>query len=340
LVVHQLAEGLVARGHQVTLIATADSSTRARLVHHGQPARWPPSPLAELEHAALAIQHLTGEAAGEIDVVHVHTPSMVALSCLMEVPVVYTVHHGPDPALAAMYQRNPHVDFIAISHRQRTLLPRLPRCEVVHHGLDPADYPAGRGQGPLVFLGRFSEEKGVHLALDVAWANGWPIRLAGRVHEQDRAYFNAEVAPRLRRAGPQAEMVGEANHRTKLALLGEATALLCPVQWEEPFGLAYLEAMLVGTPVVALARGSLPELVTPGVTGFLCRDAAEMIDVVGDAGRLDRQACRRAAVRDFHVEQMLRRYELVYRRAMAAARGRHAAKAPMLEGLRASGELS
>jgi glycosyltransferase involved in cell wall biosynthesis len=216
---------------------------------------------------------------------------------------------------------------VAISARQRDLVPEAEGAAVIHHGLSPGRCPFGDGGGGYaLFLGRFARDKGVHLALDVARAAGVSLKLGGRPHWCDHSYYQDEVLPRL----GGAELVGEVGGAVKERLLGEAAALLFPIHWEEPFGLVMIEAMLAGTPVLALPRGSVPEVVEDGVTGFICRDEDEM------AGRLrqvvrrgfDRRRCRARALQRWSACRMVREYLTLYRslHAWESADARSAAR--------------
>jgi glycosyltransferase involved in cell wall biosynthesis len=314
LIVAELAAGLAARGHDVTLFATGDSRPHAR-VHLRSlfpRAMWPPEPYVELAHAAFAVENVLGDRRG-FDVVHAHVPSVLAFDRLADVPIVYTVHHELDPRLSALYTRA-RASLVAISARQRELCRELARAAVVHHGLTPARYPLGRGDGRYaVFLGRLSREKGPHHAIDATARAGVALRIGGLPHWRDEAYYAREVAPRLARAS-HVTLAGEIGGHDKARLLGDACALLFPIEWEEPFGLVMIEAMLCGTPVLAFDHGSVREVVDDGVTGFVCdgaRDLAARLRAVTRGG-FDRHACRERARARFSAERMVNDYERLY----------------------------
>lgn len=316
LVVHELARGLVAAGHQVTLFATGDS--------HGPDVRyvyphavWPPDPQAELRHCAAAARAIARE---PFDVVHAHAPALLPLASALGAPLVYTLHHARDERLTAAYVAHPEVDFVAISGRQAQLHPEL-ACQIVHHGLDPARYPAGRGErDDAVFLGRLVPCKAPDVAVAAARRAGIPIRLAGAVHAGDATpAWQAALGAALARPGVL--HLGTVAGDRKLELLAGARALLMPLRWEEPFGLVMIEAMLCGTPVLAFPRGAAPEVVEEGVTGFLVDGEEEMAAVLAGLGRFDREACRRRAQARFSARRMVRDYEQLYRRAAAARHG-------------------
>ena len=314
LIVAELVTGLAAAGHEVTLFATGDSragetvSVRARF----ERPRWPPEPYAELDHASFAIEEVLADARG-YDVVHAHVPSALPFARLLEAPMIYTVHHddGEEYArLQSLYARC-HAHFVAISGRQRALMPELATARVIHHGLDAACHRFGAGDGGYcAFLGRFAEQKGPHVAIDAARAARVPIRLAGAPHWRDHDYFEREIGARLCKPGVTA--VGEIGGRDKRDFLAGACALLFPIDWEEPFGLVMIEAMLSGTPVLAFARGSVPEIVEDGVTGFICRDADDMAARLAAIGSFDRAACRRRALERWTSARMVREYVALY----------------------------
>jgi glycosyltransferase involved in cell wall biosynthesis len=282
---------------------------------------WPPEPYSELAHAAWSMERVIADDRS-YDVVHAHVPSALAFARMSSVPMVYTLHHDRNSALERYYQRFGHVSAVAISRRQREQHPNFTTVEVVHHGLDPARYPIGPGGPSVAFLGRIARDKGPHTAIDAARAAGLPIQLAGRPHWDDGDYFDAEIAPRLKL--PQVSYLGEVGHVAKCKLLGEARALLFPIDWEEPFGLVLVEAMLCGTPVVAFNRGSVSEIINPGITGFFARDVADMAQLLhGPVGQIDRGRCRDHAAARFGRDRMVRDYVRTYERArMRQAEGK------------------
>ncbi len=321
LVVAELARTLSRRGHEVTVFATRDSTPEAALRGHFDAAVWPPDGLAELRHAAYAWRSLGAEDP-PFDVVHAHQAQAVAFSVVSPTPTVLTLHHERVDNLVSYYTDFPDVTYVAISRRQAALVPEMHVPHVVHHGLDVERYEAGHGAGGwLAYVGRLAPEKGPHTAIDVASSTGMPLRMAGQPHWPDREFFEREVKPRLACTRDLVRWHGEAFFGPKSELLGGARATLCPVAWEEPFGLVMIESMLVGTPVIAFARGAAPEVIEEGVTGFLVRDREEMIARTRQIGAIDRARCRARARERFNSDRMARDYERVYAQAIATQTG-------------------
>lgn len=317
--VAELAKGLHRLGHQVTVFATGDSCPAGALSYHFSRPVWPPNDFAELRHAGQAFREIA-QANAPFDVVHVNHAVALPFQPFLSLPMVLTVHHERVNDLVDHYRTYPDVSYIAISRRQAELSPELTFRRVIHHGLDPDNYPEGDGAGGYVaYLGRFAPEKGTHLAIDAACAAGVTVRLGGNAHSVATAYFESEVKPRLERAGERAVWCGELSHEPKVEHLRHARALLVPLQWEEPFGLVMIEAMLVGTPVIAFARGSAPEIVEEGVTGYLVRDVAEMAERIRQVDRIDRKRCRERARERWSTLRMAREYAELYE-SLARAR--------------------
>lgn len=315
LIVYELAEGLVARGHEVTVVATGDSRTTAHLEALYPEAQWPPGFLAEVNHVSWAFSRIAGRG---YDVVHCHSASALAIARLIpELPVVYTLHHVRDERLSELYRYFPQVWYVAISNRQRELEIELPRIEVIHHGVDHARYlgPSIPDDG-VCFVGRLSEVKGPHIAIDVAEAAGVEIRVAGSIHkdDDDPNFAAREILPRLER--PHVRYLGPIGMEAKRALFSSSKATLVPLNWEEPFGIVMIEAMLCGCPVIAFPRGSAPELIEEGVTGFLVPDARAMAELIRSGlDGFDRERCRARAIERFDRSAMVVAHEELYRRA-------------------------
>jgi glycosyltransferase involved in cell wall biosynthesis len=327
LVVYELVEGLLDRGHDVTLFAPGSSRTRARLHALYPSPQWPPDPATDLNHVSWAMAQV---ARGKYDVVHTHSSAALAFGRLLpHLPMVYTLHHVREAELSAYYQYFREVEFVAISHDQCARESGVDRCTVIHHGLDSAQYRwTDRPEPYVCFVGRLAREKGPHTAIEAAALAGVPLRMAGDVHPQDREYFQSMVEPRL--AAPGVTFLGPVGPAQKIPLLRNARALVAPIEWNEPFGLILIEAMLSGCPVVAFARGSVPELVQQGLTGFTAASLEEMAQLIrpgGPVDRLDRRRIRVLAARRFSRERMVAEYERVY--GLAAAKRLGASPRPI-----------
>jgi glycosyltransferase involved in cell wall biosynthesis len=316
LVVHALSWALARAGHDVTVFATADSDVPNRWALLERPL-WPPDPYVELAHCRAAAREI---AAGGFDVVHAHSPAMLAFADELGAPLVYTLHHAKTPALEAYYALAPGALHVAISRRQAELASPRPAA-VVHHGLDPALYPdVGPGGAGALSIGRLSWVKGPELAIEAARLAGVPITVVGSPHSGDDCpdrWPEDVLAPAL--ASPHVLHLPSADLATKRRLLAASRALLLPLRWEEPFGLVIIEAMLAGCPVIAFPLGASPELVEEG-SGFLVPDVDEMARALRRAERLDRAAIQARARERFSAAHMASRYVAVYRSAIARRR--------------------
>lgn len=314
LVVSELVKGLTLRGHEVVLFATGDSRAPCAVTSLFDEPIWPPDPYTELAHASWAAARIA-ETTTPFDLVHAHSPAFLPFSRFLEgVPVVYTLHHDRSEIQSRFYRTMERdIEYVAISERQKALQREMDRCHVIHHGLDPALYPAGPGKGGyLAFLGRLSYVKGPDVAIEVAALTGKEIRLGGGHHEVDGDFYNEVVVPMA--SSPHVRLVGELSHEPKVQFLGEAEALLFPIRWEEPFGLVMIEAMLCGTPVVAFAGGAVSEVVEEGLTGFLAKDRDDMARIVRDeVPKIDRGRIRERALERFSCDRMVDKHVDLYR---------------------------
>jgi glycosyltransferase involved in cell wall biosynthesis len=322
-VVSYLTEALVARGHDVTLFASGDSLTDARLVACCPRAlRLDESVADNLAHHIVQLDRVFREV-DRFDVLHFHVDYLhYPLSRLTGVPQVTTLHGRLDLAdLQPVYRTFASMPVVSISDAQREPLPRANWQGTVHHGLPSDLYRFQPERGTyLAFIGRMSPEKRADRAIEIARRAGYPIKLAAKVDRVDREYFDARIRPLL--DGPNVEYVGEIGEKEKESFLGNAAALVFPIDWCEPFGLVMIEALACGTPVIAWRRGSVAEVITHGVNGFMVESLADAVEAVGRLDTISRRACRESFDLRFTSDRMTADYEAIYASLARGGRGR------------------
>ena len=312
-VVSYVTEELVRRGHDVTLFAAGDAQTTARL-HAACPQALRLAGKQELG-GFLQLPMLSDvyENAEDFDVIHSHIDYWsFPFARLSKTPSVSTMHGRLDlEDLKPIYARYRTVPLVSISDGQRTPVPFMNWVSTIHHGLprDLLTYSKGPGKY-LAFLGRISPEKRPDLAIDIARKAGIPIKLAAKVDVVDRAYFDQVIKPRL--SPPDVEYIGEINESQKNEFLGNALALMFTIDWPEPFGLAMIEALACGTPVIARPCGSVPEILRNGVSGIIAADFDTLVQAVRNIDRVSRADCRREFEMRFTADVMAEQYEHVF----------------------------
>jgi glycosyltransferase involved in cell wall biosynthesis len=343
-VVSHLTDELVRLGHDVTLFASSDSVTTAPLVaacpkglrldpHCREPLAW---------HLAM-VERVAREAHG-FDIVHFHTDQIhLPVARRMSTPHVTTVHGRLDvPELTSLYREFSDLPLISISDAQRVPVAHADWVATVHHGLPPHVFEFRPGSGGyLAFLGRISPEKRVDRAIAIATTLNWRLKIAAKVDTSDVEYFERDIRPLLDH--PLVEFVGEIGDAQKNDFLGDARALLFPIDWREPFGLVMIEALACGTPVVAFNGGSVPEVIEHGRTGFIVDTLDAAVEVTARIDTLDRRACRETFERRFTIRRMAEQYvasyaRLVERRKTFAAASRTWSRPPLRPALGRDGE--
>jgi glycosyltransferase involved in cell wall biosynthesis len=318
-VVAYLCNALVDLGHDVTLFASAEARTHARQVPvRDQAIRLDDVPLKSDLAAHLAMLYEVRRRCRQFDVLHFHVDMLHFPMFEQHAHKTVTTLHGRLDLkdLPNVYARWPQFGLVSISNAQRRPLPAAGWLETVAHGVPPELFrfqPRGSG-GYLAFLGRISPEKRPELAIRLARTAGIPLKIAAKVDAVDVHYFEHEVKPLLR--DPLVEFVGEIGDEHKSDFLGGATALLFPINWPEPFGLAMIEAMACGTPVIAWNRGAVPEVIEAGVSGFVVNSEAEALEAIARAPQLDRRGVRAAFERSFTTTVMANAYLNVYERLL------------------------
>jgi glycosyltransferase involved in cell wall biosynthesis len=323
-VVHNLTEALVKLGHDVTLFASGDSKSSAKLVSgidraiHFNP---------EVEAAAYHSAHLTDvyRQGDQFDVIHSHMDYLTLPFVEMtKTPTVLTLHGRLDqPEFARVFRTYPNANYVSISDSQRRDIPDLNWVATVHHGVDVASFKFYPKRGDyLCFVGRFSPEKRAHVAIEIAKRTGMPLKIAAKWDSKDASYFHTVVEPLLN--DPIVEYLGELDEMAKRDLMGKALALILPIDWPEPFGMVFIEALACGTPVITCPKGSVPELLLDGVTGSVRCDVDELVEAVKHVHLISREGCRRYAEQRFDTRRMALEYINVYsqvqgRRALFAA---------------------
>jgi len=307
-------------GHEVTLFASGDSKTRAKLV----PA-WPRSlrlgrPRSDPAVAQTALVEAIARQATEFDVIHAHTDWIhLPLLTRLGAPFLTTLHGRLDlPGLPNVIRQFPNAPFVSISNNQRTPLVEANWLATVYHGLPMQSLrPSYEAGSYLAFLGRLSPDKGPEVAIRIARAGEMPLRIAAKLPRSERGYFKETLEPQI--DGRQVQLTGEVTDKTKEQFLAGAAALLFPIDWPEPFGLVMIEAMACGTPVIAFRSGSVPEVIDHGITGFVVQDEDEAVAAIRRLPELDRQTVRARFEERFSAKRMAQEYVRNYEAVCGAA---------------------
>ncbi len=311
-VASNVAEGLVELGHEVTLFATGDSITKGSLSSI-VPSGYEETPGADAKVMEyLHIGHAM-ERAGEFDLIHNHFDFMpLVFSPFIKTPIVTTIHGFSSQKIIPVYKRyNDICHYTAISDSDRS--PELRYAATVYNGLDTSQFSfCSEPENYLLFFGRIHPDKGTYESIQIANAAGLPLIISGLV--QDAAYFDEMVKPYI--DGEMVKYIGNAGPEQRNTILGKALALLHPINFEEPFGLSVVESMLCGTPVIAFNKGSMPELIKHGETGFLVKSIGEAAEAVQGIGSLSRESCHWHARENFSKEKMVQGYLQVYRQVL------------------------
>ncbi len=316
LFIAHLAVGLKKLGHEVVVYANGESKVPVECRSLYQSSEWPidgevHGSLKDLNHSGWAV----ADAQADCDLIHLNNAPGLVHSRFISKPFVYTIHHPHEPALSDYYGYYPQVSYVTISHFQRRK-ETMPRLSTIHHGLNFSKYRLTTDKQPyLAFIGRIAPVKGTHLAIAAAKKAGLPLKIAGEVQPLFREYFEKEIKPNV--DGKFVQYIGEADLQEKNDLLGNAQALLFPIQWDEPFGLVMIEAMACGTPVIALPGGSVPEIVKDEVSGFVCSNVDQLAQRAKEAGRFKPTEVRHYAERMFSLDTMVRKYADLYRQILS-----------------------
>jgi len=314
-----LADGLAERGHSVVLFAPEGSETSAKLVQTLPPMNASiGSGAVETQNALLAYRHADG-----FDVIHDHTVVGLASAAFLDIPVVHTVHGAVLDDIRGLYASlPPNVELVAISESQQRSLPVEAKSTLIYNAVESHTYPWDDREGRyLLFVGRAAPEKGALDALFIAERAGRPIVLLLKVNEPAEEEYFELLRPHLKRLHAQVEF--QPSEEAKRVFYAEACATLFPISWEEPFGLVMIESMAAGTPVIAYRRGSVPEIVEHGVTGFICGGQEEAVAAVSRISSLSRRACRDRVERLFDVSVALDRHEALYTSLAKGGLGRN-----------------
>ena len=336
-IVSYLTEELVKQGHEVTLFASGDSITSANLVACSRVSlRLDPNCIDPLAHHYVMLEKVF-EDISHFDIIHFHIDYLhFPLSKRLKAPNLTTLHGRLDmPDLRPLYNRYREMPLVSISDAQREPLAFANWRATVYHGIPEHLYRFREAPGDyLAFLGRISPEKRVDRAIEIAVRVGMKLKIAAKVDKVDSEYFEADIKPLL--SHPLVEFIGEIGEAEKDEFLGNAYALLFPIDWPEPFGLVMIEAMSCGTPVIAFRRGSVGEVLREGVSGFIVEDVEQAVKAVEQVANLDRKRCRRLFEERFTAGHMTRDYLAVYRQVVGssgddsmALTGRPSAKAAL-----------
>lgn len=307
-----ITEGLVKKGHEVTLFASGNSITSAKL---RSVCKLPYQSDLSADPKVLECLHISDlmENASDFDIIHNHFDFLpLTYSRLIKTPIITTIHGFSSPNIIPVYKKyDSSVAYISISNSDRH--PELTYLDTIYHGVDPAFFTFRKNKDDyLLYFGRIHPEKGLHRAIKIAEKSGFPLKIAGLI--QDENYFKTEVEPKI--DDEQIQYLGNLGKGDRDLVLGGAKALLHPISFEEPFGLSVLEAMMCGTPVIAFSRGSMPELIINGKTGFLVKNISEAISAVQKLAQINPADCRSHAERNFNMEKMINSYIEAYEKVI------------------------
>jgi len=316
LVVSWLCDELVRRGHQVTLFASGDSRTKAKLVPIWPRSLWqaklrtPHAVFSLLYERLLSLQD-------EFDIIHDHCEFYTtAYSRFLKVPIVTTLHHPLSEESIILYKKFPNINFVAISKNQKKSAPGINIVRTIYNGLPVEKYEFNPSpKNYLLWLSKIMPEKGLAEAIDIAKLNGEKLIISGNIPPQYGDYFDFRIKPLI--DGKNIQFVGAADFSKKVELLKNAKAFIFPVQRPEPFGLVVIEAMACGTPVIAFREGSMPELIEDGKTGFLVNSVEEACRALKKIGNISREYCREHVKKNFNLHRMVNRYEKLYKKIVA-----------------------
>ena len=312
-VVAWLTDELVNLGHEVTLFASGDSVSRAKLIPVWPRALRLGRPRSDPAVAQTALLEAVAQRARDFDVIHCHTDWLhLPLLARLQVPFVTTLHNRLDtPGLSSVLRNFPDAGFISISDNQRLPLPEANWLATIYHGLPSNSLTPSFERGRyLAFLGRLSRDKGPESAIRIARAAEMPLRISAKVPRSERGYFKEKLEPQI--DGEFIQLIGEVDDRTKQDFLANAAAFLFPIDWPEPFGLVMIEAMACGTPVIAFRRGSVPEVVDHGSTGFIVDGEADAVAAIKCIAEIDRGKVRAGFERRFTARRMAQEYVHCY----------------------------
>jgi glycosyltransferase involved in cell wall biosynthesis len=309
--VHYLTEELVRRGHDVSLFATADSETKAKLVSCSKKALREANvtepDLFKILNVAKAYNN-----AADFDIIHNHNDYYTFPAAASSSTPTLTTLHGPiTKEKKYIYDEYKNLNFVSISNAQRNRGESLNWKATIYHGIPVETFPFKKlSKDYLLVVGRITQEKGTHIAIDVATALNKDLIIAAKLDKADKEYFNRDIAPRLK--NKKIHWIGEVDFNEKNKLMAEALCLLHPITWPEPFGLVMTEAMATGCPVIAFNQGSVPEVIINQKTGFIVEGEKEMIDAVKKIGSISSKVCRQHVVENFDLKRMVDGYEKVY----------------------------
>jgi glycosyltransferase involved in cell wall biosynthesis len=314
LFVAHLARALQKSGVQVVVYTNGESTVPGERRWIYEQADWPIKEpeqawIRDLNHTSWAIN----DAQTSCDIIHLQSAHALTFSRFVQQPMVLTLHGPHDRKLSGLYDFFPSINYVCISHAQ-CQMESMPLMHTVHHGIDLTQYRlVERKQQYLSFIGRIAPIKGTHIAIDVAKRTGIPLKIAGDVQPINRDYFERKIKPEI--DGKLVEYIGLADLKTKNELLGNSTAMLFPIQWNEPFGLVMVEAMACGTPVLAMPGGSVPEVVQPGVSGYICRSVTQMARHASNID-LSPDVVRNYVEENFSIDRMAGGYIEVYEKVL------------------------